>query len=145
MTDVDHVLTNKEFFQMNIVEIVPKDKELIPCPKFVEFALMDKEFFQLDFVEFALMEKALLIQWMTTNAGHAQLDKEFFKLEIVELALMEKALIQWMATNAGHAQMDRYLILPQIFVLSHRTFLFQSMLRQTLNKVLETREMTFIY
>ena len=110
MTDVDHVLTNKEFFQMNIVEIVPKDKELIPCPKFVEFALMDKEFFKLDFVEFALMEKALIL-----------------------------------TTNAGHARMDRRLTLPQIFVLSHKTFLFQSMLRQTLNKMLETREMTFVY
>ena len=114
MTDVDHVLTNKEFFQMNIVEIVPKDKELIPCPKFVEFALKDKEFFQLDFVEIVLM------------------DKEFFKLDFVEFALMEKALI--LTTNAGHARMDRRLTLPQIFVLSHKTFLFQSMLRQTLNK-----------
>ena len=57
--------------------------------------------------------------------GNVLLDKEFFKLDFVEFALMEKALMKC--------------------VLSHRTFLFQSMLRQTLNKMFETREMTFIY
>jgi hypothetical protein len=36
MTNVDHVLMDKVFFQVDYVEIVPQDKELILTPKFVQ-------------------------------------------------------------------------------------------------------------
>ena len=69
MTNVDHVLMDKVFFQMNSVE----------------FAVLEKAFFKMDFVEFALMEKELF-QRMPTNADHALMDKCLIQSRIFALS-----------------------------------------------------------